>query len=141
MVHLPYSRTKLNLPSKSSLSSVGLIGIARPSPGRLVCVIVVITSDHRDEKSPVFIYSCPSASSVKHRMLYSSGSGFVYRAALGLLSSIDGASPLSTRRVETSDPKEINTTFLTDQLASSASSSWSSIPTRAGLRGADNGGA
>ena len=74
-------------------------------------------------------------------MLYSSGSGFVYRAALGLLSSIDGASPLSTRRVETSDPKEINTTFLTDQLASSASSSWSSIPTRAGLRGADNGGA
>ena len=74
-------------------------------------------------------------------MLYSSGSGFVYKAAIGLLSSIDGASPLSTRRIETSDPKEINTTFLTDELASSsASSSLSSVPTRAGLRGTDNGG-
>jgi len=88
----------------------------------------------------VFIYSCPSTSPVKHRMLYSSGSGAVYKTASGLLSSIDGASPLATRKVETSDPKEINAKFLTEELASSStSSSSSSIPTRTGLRGTDNG--
>ncbi|KAF9644470.1 actin depolymerizing protein [Thelephora ganbajun] len=89
----------------------------------------------------VFIYSCPSTSPVKHRMLYSSGSGSVYRTAGGLLSSIDGASPLATRKVETSDPKEINKTFLTNELGSSSThSSSSSIPTRVGLGGTDNGG-
>jgi twinfilin-like protein len=88
----------------------------------------------------VFIYSCPSTSPVKHRMLYSSGSGSVFRAAGELLSSIEGASPLASRKVETSDPKEINKTFLTDELASSSTSSSSaSIPTRPTLRSNDNG--
>lgn len=73
-------------------------------------------------------------------MLYSSGSVAVYRSASDLLSSIDGASPLATRKVETSDPKEITAKFLTDELAvSSTSSSSSSITTRAGLRSTDNG--
>jgi len=88
----------------------------------------------------VFIYSCPSTSPVKHRMLYSSGSGSVYRAAGSLISSVDGASPLAARKVETSDPREINKTFLTNELASSASSSSSSVSTRTGLRGADGSG-
>ena len=91
-----------------------------------------------DKQSSVFIYSCPSTSPVKYRMLYSSGSGSVYRAAGSLLTSVDGASPLATRKVETSDPQEINKTFLTNELASSTSSS-SSIPTRASLRGTDGG--
>lgn len=88
----------------------------------------------------VFIYSCPSKSVVTRRMVYSTGSGSVYRAAGSLLSSIEGASPLATRKVETSDPKEVNKTFLTDELASSSTpSSSSSVPTRAGLRSADHG--
>lgn len=87
----------------------------------------------------VFIYSCPSTSPVKHRMVYSSGSGAVYKTASNFLSSIDGASPLATRKVETSDPKEINKTFLTDELnSSSTSSSSSSVPTRGSLRSFDN---
>jgi twinfilin-like protein len=73
-------------------------------------------------------------------MLYSSGSVSVYRGASALLSSVEGASPLATRKVETSDPKEVNKTFLTDELASSsASSSSSSVPTLAGFRGPGNG--
>lgn len=73
-------------------------------------------------------------------MVYSTGSGSVYRAAKELLSSIDGACPLAQRKVETSDPQEINKVFLTNELASSStSSSSSSIPTRASLRGPDNG--
>lgn len=88
----------------------------------------------------VFIYSCPSTSPVTRRMLYSTGSGSVYRAAGNLLSSIEGASPLATRKVETSDPKELNKSFLTEELASSSTpTSSSSIPTRAGLRSTDNG--
>lgn len=74
-------------------------------------------------------------------MLYSSGSGSVYRAAGGLLSSIDGASPLATRKVETSDPTEINKVFLTNELSSSStSSSSSSIPTRGSLGSTNDGG-
>jgi hypothetical protein len=73
-------------------------------------------------------------------MLYSSGSGSVYSTAGGLLSIIDGASPLAKRKVETSDPKEISKTFLTNELGSSStSSSSSSIPTRADLRRTDDG--
>jgi len=87
----------------------------------------------------VFIYSCPSKSPVRRRMLYSSGSSSVYQTARELLPSIDGASPLATRKVETSDPKEINKTFLTDELrSSSASASTSPIPTRDDPRGTDN---
>lgn len=74
-------------------------------------------------------------------MLYSSGVGSVYKTAGNLLSNVDGASPLATRKVETSDPKEINKTFLTNELGSSStSSSSSSVPTRAGLRNIDSGG-
>ena len=88
----------------------------------------------------MFIYSCPTTSPVKHRMLYSAGSGSVYTTAGRLLSTIDGASPLAKRKVETSDPKEINQAFLTGELGSSSASSPSSlIPTRADLRGIDSG--
>jgi len=124
---------------KSLLSSVGPTTPAGLLPVRLVRVLRMASLMSVDEQSPVFIYSCPSTSPVKHRMLYSSGSGSVYRAAGGLLSSIDGASPLAARKVETSDPKEINKTFLTNELASSSTSSSSSIPTRAGLGSTDNG--
>ena len=73
-------------------------------------------------------------------MLYSTGSVSVYRAASSQISSINGASPLATRKIETSDPKEINRAFLINELGSSSiSSSSSSVPTRADLRGADDG--
>lgn len=127
-------------PPKSLLSSVGPTTLAGLLPGRSVRVLRLSSLMSVDERSPVFIYSCPSTSPVKHRMLYSSGSGAVYRTASSLLSSIDGASPLATRKVETSDPKEINKTFLTNELASSStSSSSSSILTRANLGSTDGG--
>lgn len=55
----------------------------------------------------IFIYSCPSSSPVKHRMLYS-GSSNVYQTAKQLL---PGAN-LAPRKVETSDPSELNAAFL-----------------------------
>ncbi|KAF5391931.1 hypothetical protein D9757_001849 [Collybiopsis confluens] len=59
----------------------------------------------------VFIYSCPSTSPVKHRMLYSSGSSGVFQAAKTLLSS-----SLNARKIETSDPAELDEAFLKSEL-------------------------
>ncbi|CCM02067.1 uncharacterized protein FIBRA_04143 [Fibroporia radiculosa] len=77
----------------------------------------------RDSISPprrdlIFIYSCPSCSPVKDRMVYSLGSNDVFRNANGILSSSGGIPAFTTRRVETSDPTELNEGFLTSWLDS-----------------------
>ncbi|EKM55456.1 uncharacterized protein PHACADRAFT_256091 [Phanerochaete carnosa HHB-10118-sp] len=58
----------------------------------------------------VFIYSCPSGSPIKLRMLYSSGMLLVYHNAKNLLAPT--LATLVTRKVETSDPKEVSELFL-----------------------------
>jgi len=67
-------------------------------------------------KDIVFIYSCPSSSSVKNRMLYSTGALAVHRAAKVVLG--DSASLLAARKIETSDPKELNENLFTLELGS-----------------------
>ncbi|KAJ3905364.1 hypothetical protein F5879DRAFT_950964 [Lentinula edodes] len=62
----------------------------------------------------VFIYSCPSSSPVKHRMLYSSGSTSVFQAARTFLASSN--SHFNARKVETSDPTELDEAFLKSEL-------------------------
>ncbi|KAI0093581.1 actin depolymerizing protein [Irpex rosettiformis] len=64
----------------------------------------------------VFIYSCPSSSSIKHRMLYSSSFISTSRAADKLL--IDAPTKQLSRRLQTSDPKEIDERYLRADLAS-----------------------
>ncbi|KAI0341776.1 actin depolymerizing protein [Trametopsis cervina] len=64
----------------------------------------------------VFIYSCPSRSSVRVRMLYSSSAVSVSRAAGRLLDG--GSTKLLSRRIETSDPAEIDEAFLVSDLES-----------------------
>ncbi|KAI0082787.1 actin depolymerizing protein [Panus rudis PR-1116 ss-1] len=68
---------------------------------------------HSARREVVFIYSCPSSSPVKHRMLYSCGTLSVYRSAKELLGD---SVPLVERKVETSDPKEIDEAFLKSEL-------------------------
>lgn len=58
----------------------------------------------------VFIYSCPSASPIKNRMLFSSGFHAAYRGGKVLLG--DAAQYLAERKIETSDPKEIDEALL-----------------------------
>jgi len=60
----------------------------------------------------VFIYSCPSSSSIKHRMLYSSGSSSVYQTAKSLFPP----TLLATRKIETSSPDEVNESYLQTEL-------------------------
>ncbi|KAI0035941.1 hypothetical protein K488DRAFT_42223 [Vararia minispora EC-137] len=76
----------------------------------------------------VFIYSCPSSSPVKHRMLYSSGSSSVYQTAKSALP----AGLLASRKVETSDPSELSSSFLAAELGASNESSRTGTPASAG---------
>lgn len=80
----------------------------------------------------VFIYSCPSTSPVKHRMLYSSGSASVYQTAKSLLPPL----LLAPRKVETSDPHELGASFLRAELGQSKEPSRMGTPSNSGLGGA-----
>jgi twinfilin-like protein len=80
----------------------------------------------------VFIYSCPSASPVKHRMLYSSGSASVYQTAKSILPPL----LLAPRKVETSDPQELGASFLRAELGQSKEPSPIGTPSNSGLGGA-----
>jgi len=68
----------------------------------------------------LFIYSCPSSSPVKHRMVYSSGSSGVFQAAKTLLAS--SSSHLNARKIETSDPAELDEAYLKSELGFNATS-------------------
>ncbi|KAG2157606.1 actin depolymerizing protein [Suillus bovinus] len=60
----------------------------------------------------VFIYSCPAASPVRYRMVYSSAAISTYLAAKNFLVESGSAFPLATKRFETSDPAELDESFL-----------------------------
>ncbi|KAF8889772.1 hypothetical protein CPB84DRAFT_1683767 [Gymnopilus junonius] len=60
----------------------------------------------------VFIYCCPFRSPIKNRMLYSSGSSATYEAAKTILTSLSLVVSIFPRKIETSDPTELNSTFL-----------------------------
>lgn len=82
-------------------------------------------SETSAERRIIFIYSCPSTSPVKHRMLYSSGSASVFQTAKSLLPAL----LLSPRKVETSDPHELDASFLRAELGQSK------VPSRVGTPG------
>ena len=71
--------------------------------------------------SAVFIYSCPSASPVRQRMIYSAGFLSTYRA--GKVVFGDLGDTLIERKIETSDPKELNEEFLKFELGFGSSTS------------------
>jgi len=83
------------------------------------------------ERRIIFIYSCPSTSPVKHRMLYSSGSSSVYQTAKSLLPAL----LLAPRKVETSNPHELDASFLRAELSQSKEPSRFGTPSNAALPG------
>lgn len=60
----------------------------------------------------VFIYCCPSGSPVKLRMVYASGAYSTHLAVKNIISSSSAVVNTESRRVETSDPNELNDSFL-----------------------------
>ncbi|OCH95057.1 actin depolymerizing protein [Obba rivulosa] len=77
----------------------------------------------------LFIYSCPETSPVKYRMLYSSGSSSVLQSAKEVISSLGSASTLASRKIETSDPKEINEQFVISELGLASASTTAPVDT------------
>ncbi|KAI5123335.1 hypothetical protein M0805_001760 [Coniferiporia weirii] len=66
-------------------------------------------------RSVVFIYTCPSSSPIKNRMLFSSGASAVHLEAKSLLAGSPSTS-LAARKVETSDPTELTEAYLISEL-------------------------
>ncbi|KAG6818214.1 hypothetical protein H0H87_000119 [Tephrocybe sp. NHM501043] len=64
----------------------------------------------------VFIYSCPSGSPIKDRMIYSSGVYSTYLAAKNLLLGASPAAHIAARKIETSDPAELDEAHLRAEL-------------------------
>ncbi|KAF9453252.1 actin depolymerizing protein [Macrolepiota fuliginosa MF-IS2] len=64
----------------------------------------------------IFIYSCPSSSPIKHRMLYSSGSGSTLRWIKELLASTAPTAQLASRKIETSEPQELTEEYIIEEL-------------------------
>lgn len=60
----------------------------------------------------VFIYSCPTTSPVRYRMLYSSAALSTYLAVKDFFAETGSTFPLATKRIETSDQTELNEAFL-----------------------------
>ena len=65
---------------------------------------------------PVFIYSCPSGSPIKYRMLYASGALMIQRGAQAILNDASTKSHIATRKIETSDPGTIDEALLVSEL-------------------------
>ncbi|TFK29820.1 actin depolymerizing protein [Coprinopsis marcescibilis] len=84
----------------------------------------------QDQRSVVFIYSCPSNSPIKHRMIYSSSSTSTYQGAKSIISNLSSDVDLAARKIETSDPSEINEAYLRSELGfkGDASDAGSSTP-------------
>jgi len=66
----------------------------------------------------IFIYSCPAKAPVKFRMVYSSGVSSVFLTAKSILFASSSTVDIhfASRKIETSDPAEINEGFLIAEL-------------------------
>ncbi|KAH7927091.1 actin depolymerizing protein [Leucogyrophana mollusca] len=67
-------------------------------------------------KDIVFVYSCPSSSPVKHRMVYSSGASSVFQSAKAIFTDQSSSFSLASKKIETSDPKELDEAYLKSEL-------------------------
>ncbi|KAH7908584.1 actin depolymerizing protein [Hygrophoropsis aurantiaca] len=67
-------------------------------------------------KDIVFIYSCPSSSPIKYRMVYSSGVSGVFQRAKAIFNENPSSFTLASKKIETSDPKELDEAYLKSEL-------------------------
>ncbi len=64
----------------------------------------------------VYIYSCPATSPVKDRMIYSSAFLSTFRGGEAIIRSSSPTAYISSRRIETSDPQELDKAKLLETL-------------------------
>ncbi|KAF9052670.1 actin depolymerizing protein [Panaeolus papilionaceus] len=99
------------LHSQSQLDSLPLAEFVPKSDPSFIFFARDFQSESGQTRQIVFIYSCPSTSPVKHRMLYSSTSGPTYNSLKTSLADEPSIS-LAPKRIETSDPSELTKEFL-----------------------------
>ncbi|KAF8894496.1 hypothetical protein BD779DRAFT_842149 [Infundibulicybe gibba] len=124
---------KIDTPSETlvldSVSDISVesLGSTLPSSDPCYAFFAWPHEDSTTRRDIVFIYSCPSSSPVKHRMVYSSGSSSVFQSAKSIIASSAIFSQLASRKVETSDPTELTEAYLKLELGlTGATSSLSS---------------
>ncbi|KAG5634571.1 hypothetical protein H0H81_001496, partial [Sphagnurus paluster] len=64
----------------------------------------------------VFIYSCPSTSPIRDRMVYSTGALSTYMAIKAILGEDSPNAHLASRKIQSSDPKELSEAYLRAEL-------------------------
>lgn len=106
-----FSRGHMHIPRLPGAKSVSFLSYDHDLTG------------HSDQPNQVFIYSCPSSSPIKERMVYSSGVSSTYLAGKTRLSALSSPVHIASRKIETSDPGELNETYLKDELGLSSFSS------------------
>ncbi|KAH7890002.1 actin depolymerizing protein [Phlebopus sp. FC_14] len=113
-IDVPTETLVLNSTSDADVGSLGsIIPSSEPSFTLFAWTNSQVQSEIRNDI--LFIYSCPTSSPIKYRMVYSSGALSIYRAVKALI----GEGPrcaLASRKIETSDPKELNEDYFRQEL-------------------------
>lgn len=104
------------MPNPHTPSSPGPSHIRHPLAVNLVRSSGASSHHYLTGSLTVFIYSCPSSSPIKHRMLYSSGSGSTLRWIKELLASTAPTAQLASRKIETSEPRELTEEYIVEEL-------------------------
>ncbi|EIW85446.1 actin depolymerizing protein [Coniophora puteana RWD-64-598 SS2] len=96
----------------SSEVDINQVGAALPKDQPAYAALAWVNEYSETGRDVLYIYSCPTTSPVKLRMTYSAGSGSVARAIETILKDNGSAFVVSKRKIETSDPAEVDEAFL-----------------------------
>ncbi|KZT68163.1 actin depolymerizing protein [Daedalea quercina L-15889] len=102
--------------SSATECSIDQLGSSLPASEPSYGLFALPQSLSSSQRELVFIYSCPSSSPVKNRMLYSSGKMSTYLDAKKALDLEGGPTTIAERKIETSDPSELNESYLASEL-------------------------
>ncbi|KDQ60680.1 hypothetical protein JAAARDRAFT_31659 [Jaapia argillacea MUCL 33604] len=141
LVVLSVDTTKESLVLKSSQEcTISQLGSALPPSEPCYAFLAwphSYTSPPRREI--VFIYSCPSTSPIKHRMIYSSGALIFYNQVKAILAppNLSPSTVLASRKIETSNPRELDEEHVKSELGLEGSGV--ATPVEAGSGAGGNG--
>ncbi|KIJ63252.1 hypothetical protein HYDPIDRAFT_113217 [Hydnomerulius pinastri MD-312] len=103
------------LKEKTTVEDVNALSSSIPISEPSFSIFAWANSYSTTGRDIVFIYSCPSTSPIKSRMVYSSGALFIFRSVKALLGD-ESTFVLASRKIETTDPKELNEAYLKEEL-------------------------
>ncbi|KAI0727196.1 actin depolymerizing protein [Fomitopsis betulina] len=102
--------------SSTKDSPVEHLGTSLPTSEPSYALYALPQSLSSAQRELIFIYSCPSSSPVKNRMIYSSGKLSTYLDAKKVLELEGSSTIIAERKIETSDPTELDEKYLALEL-------------------------